>query len=190
MKTQFYEPLIKEEQPQTTALRGFQVQIGGVYVLLDDVVTVLREYAQSLEDAEQGALVHEIATWLVSGERPSQTFESSIEALGHEPITKALAGTEPPHGQEDDDVTPDVERVEIYPVKTARGIRWHARSIDTGGNIMKVTDGSFDQTWVIQNAEDRWPNVPIHLVQNAGDDSMWLERERKGPSPKRLWAGT
>lgn len=161
-------------------MRGFQMPIGGTYVLLDDVVTVLRQYAQSLEDPTQGALIHELATW-ITGDVP----EVAVEAI-----------QEPPHGQEADDVTPDVARVEIFPdPPDDPRPKWYARSIDTGGFILKTTNGSFDFEWVVKNAEERWPDIPIHLLKNAGEDSKWVEDSTRGVFPsmgppiRRLWAG-
>jgi len=182
VRTQFYEPLIQQEQPQATPIRGFRTEIAGVYVLLDDVVTTLREFAQSLTDPEQGALIHEVATWLVSGERPTQ-YESVPETEEFPPAV------EPPYGAESDDVTPDVARVELFPREESAGRRkWFARSIDTAGNVMKVTHGSFDKPFVEQNARDRWPDIPIHEVQDENESSMVKERGRRAYD-HRLWTG-
>jgi hypothetical protein len=169
-RTQFYDPQIGESAPMQ--IRGFQVAIGGTYVLMDDVITALREYAQSLEGSHDGATVHEAASWLQAGAGLPE-----VEL----PVT---AAEDFAHGAEDDDVTLDVERVEIFP--DAEG-KWYARSIDTGGNIMKTTHGSFDKDWVTRNASERWVGIPIYEVATAMADSMWAERGHKGPSPKRLW---
>ena len=175
-----------------TEIRGLQVLAEGTYVLMEDVVAAIREYAQSLDDPNLGGCIHDLASWLI-GEEPN-VFESEIAAVGHEPITPALTGTEV-HGAESDDVIPDVDRIEVYPVETERGLRWHARSIDTGGFILKTTNGSFDQTWVISNAEERWPGIPVHVVSSASDDSKWTEDgtrgvfPSKGPPVRRLFAG-
>ena len=156
-----------------TDIRGFLVTANGTYVLMDDVVAAIREYAQSLEDANDGAAVHALAGWLVGGDP--------------EPVEV--------HGAEADDVTLDVDRVEVYPVETPSGLRWHARSIDTGGFILKTTGGSFDQEWVIRNAAERWPGVNVHLLSQAGEDSKWIEDgtrgvfPSKGPPVRRLFAG-
>lgn len=173
----FYDPQVGDSEPME--IRGLQVQITGTYVLLDDVVTTLRAYADSVDSVA----VHEAANWLQGGAPPMPMPAETTQAPRPEESVESV------HGAEPDDVTLDVDRVEIFPVETASGVRWHARSIDTGGNIMKTTNGSFDQTWVIENAQERWPGIGVHLLRSAGEDSMWEERGRLGPSPKRLWAG-
>jgi len=165
---------------EMSEIRGFQVE-AGMYVLRDDVVASIREYAQSLEDPNAGALIHELASWL-SGE----------ETLG----TEETPQTYEVHGAEEDDITLDVARIEIFPdPPDDPRPKWYARSVDTGGYIMKTTGGSFDFEWVVKNAEERWPGISLHLLQNAGEDSKWVEdRERGafpsvGPPVRRLWAG-
>jgi hypothetical protein len=101
-----------------------------------------------------------------------------------------------PYGAEEDDVSEGVERIEVYPdpPEDPRP-KWYARSIDTSGFILKTTGGSFDQEWVIQNASERWPDIPIHMLKSAGEDSKWVEDgtrgvfPSKGPPIRRLWAG-
>ncbi len=163
-------------------IMGFQVPATGTYVLLDDVVAALRSYAQSLEDPNAGALVHDVASWLDGGATPE------VEA----PAPEASV----PHGAEEDDVTPDVARVEIYPdPPDDPRPKWYARTVDTGGYILKVTNGSFDQAFVIRNAEERFSGIPIRLLKHAGEDSKWIEDEHRGafpslgPSTRRLWQG-
>jgi len=181
-------------------IRGFQVAIGGTYVLMDDVVTALRAYAQSVEDPDHAGIVHEVASWLQAGADQSaipQAYKSGIDALGFEPQTRTLAGTqEPPYGAEPLDQSLDIERIEVYPdpPEDPRP-KWYTRSIDTGGYVMQTTGGSFDYEWVVKNAEERWPGKPIHLLKNAGADSKWTEDSTrgvfpsKGPPVRRLWAG-
>lgn len=180
-------------------IRGFQVSIGGMYVLMDDVVTALRAYAQSLDVPEAGALVHEVASWLQEGASSTDMSvphyepdpEAATTGLLHQEVR-----IEPVHGAEADDVTLDVERIEIFPdpPEDPRP-KWYARSIDTGGHIMKTTNGSFDFEWVVKNAEERWPGISIHLLKHAGEDSKWIEDSTrgvfpsKGPPVRRLWAG-
>lgn len=193
-RTQFYDPQVGDSERMQ--IRGFQVGIGGTYVLMDDVVTALRGYAQSLEEPDAGALIHEVATWLSSGaELPQVPHEDSVDALGFTPRTHAVAGTEV-HGAEVDDVTPDVDRIEIFPdPPDDPRAKWYARSIDTSGFILKTTNGSFDFEWVMKNAEERWPGIPLHLLKSAGEDSKWIEDSTrgvfpsKGPPIRRLWAG-
>ncbi len=159
-----------------TEIRGMEVAASGTYVLLEDVVTVIHEYAQSLDDPTAGAAIHALASWLVSGEMPVEASEV--------------------YGAESDDVTEGVARVEIYPdpPEDPRP-KWYARTIDTSGFILKVTNGSFDQEWVIQNAQERFPGVEIFLLKNAGEDSKWTEDKERGVFPsygppiRRLWAG-
>jgi hypothetical protein len=189
----YYDPQVGDSAEMQ--IRGFQVQIGGTYVLMDDVVTALRGYAQSLPDPEAGALVHDVATWLQQGAEPLPVIEEVVETV--EPSG--------PYGAEADDMDPDVDRIEVYPdpPEDPRP-KWYARSIDTGGFIMKTTNGSFDFEWVVRNAEERWPGIPIHLLKNAGEDSMWTENlptggimhtstrgtfPSVGPPIRRLWAG-
>jgi hypothetical protein len=174
-------------------IRGFPVAIGGTYVLLDDVVTALREFAQSLADPEQGAVVHEVATWLVSGER---TSEFPFNAADPHAVDYQEPGTVEIYGAEADDNIPDVDRIEIYPdPPNDPRPKWYARSVDTGGYILKVTGGSFDQSWVIQNAQERWPGISVHMLTSAGEDSKWVEDGTRGvfpsvgPPVRRLWAG-
>lgn len=183
-------------------IRGFQVSIGGTYVLMDDVVTALRAYAQSLDSPEAGALVHEVASWLHEGANSSEMPEAP--PVRYEPDSEAAttgllhqeARTEAPYGAESDDITLDVARIEIFPdPPDDPRPKWYARSIDTGGFIMKTTNGSFDFEWVVKNAEERWPGISIHLLKNAGEDSKWVEDSTrgvfpsKGPPVRRLWAG-
>lgn len=180
----FYEPMIDEGR-QATPIRGFQTQIAGTYVLLDDVITSLREYAQSLEDSTDGALIHEVAAWLQSSERELPAVEST-----------AAVEAPPPAVHADD---PAVDRVEIYPDDPASlRPRWIARSCDENGRILFITNGSFDQEYVIKDASERWPGKNVHLLTEAGIDTVWEERDpggirsassgRRRPSPNRMWA--
>jgi hypothetical protein len=166
-----------------TEIQGFQVQTSGTYVLLADVVAALRAYAQSLEDPNDGAAVHGAVGWLEAGAALQQEL----------PVPEVR---EPPHGAEPDDVTEGVDRVEIYPdPPDDPRPKWYARTIDTGGFIIKVTDGSYDQDFVISNAEARFPGIPLLLLKHAGEDSKWKEDATRGvfpsvgPSPRRLWGG-
>jgi len=182
-RTQFYDPQVGESEQMQ--IRGFQVQIGGTYVLMDDVVTAIRMYAQSLEDPNAAALVHDLATWLTSG-TPDLP----------EAVPEPVQASQEVYGAESDDVTPDVDRIEVFPdPPDDPRPKWYARSIDTGGFILKTTNGSFDYEWVVKNASERWPGIPIHLLKSAGEDSKWVEDSTrgvfpsKGPPVRRLWAG-
>jgi hypothetical protein len=166
-----------------TEIQGFHVQSTGTYVRLSDVVQALRAYAQSLEDPNDGAAVHGAVGWLDAGSNPDV----------QEPAAEVI---EAPHGAEADDVIHGVDRVEVYPdPPDDPRPKWYARTIDTGGYILKVTDGSYDQSWVISNAEARFPGLPIILLKHAGEDSKWTEDASRGafpsvgPSPRRLWGG-
>ncbi len=166
---------------EDTQIQGFHVQATGTYVLLADVVAALRAYAQSLEDPNAGAAVHSAVGWLDGGADPEV----------QQPVEESAV----PHGAEEDDVTLDVARVEIYPDSPDDPRpRWHARTIDTGGYILKVTEGSFDQEFVIRNAQERFAGVPISVVRHAGEDAKWTEDKERGvfpsigPSYRRLWA--
>lgn len=184
-RQQFYDPFVGTPEQQVQ-MRGFQIGIGGTYVLLDDVVTVLRQYVQSLGDPDDAALLHEVATWLVSGGDLPQP--PPLE----EPVPPAV--DEPPYGAEPLDASIDIGRVEIYPdPPDDPRPKWYARSVDTGGFILQVTNGSFDQAWVIQNAQERWPGKDIYLLRHAGEDSKWVEDSTrgvfpsKGPPIRRVW---
>jgi len=173
-------------------MNGFQVQVEGTYVLLDDVVAAVRAYAQSLSDPDQGALIHELASWFASGEPAPLRYGEPV----HE-VAEAEAEPEEVYGWEPEDSHPGVERVEIYPEPPDDpSPKWYARSIDTGGHILKVTNGSFDQEWVIRNAQERWPGLDIHMLKDASEDSKWAEDgtrgvfPSKGPPVRRLWAKT
>ena len=181
-RVQFYEPMIQEEQ-KPMQIRGFPVTIGGTYVLLDDVVTVLREFAQSLADPDQAALVHEVATWLVSGEQ-GHVMEQKLQTIEEkmDEIEYSI------YGAEVDDVTPDVDRVELFPSEERGMKKWYARSLDTSGNVMKVTNGSFDKPFVEKNARERWPGFTIYEVQDENERSMFKERGKRGYAHE-LWAG-
>lgn len=174
-RVEYYDPQVETRATrQATPIRGFPVTIGGTYVLLDDVITVLREYAQSLEDADDQAAVHGVATWLQSGAQEVQ--ETVLQAAPEpEPIESYL--------------TPDVDRVELFPTEAAEGgaRKWHARSIDTSGNEMKRTAGSFDKTYVERDIFDRWPGIPVYEVQDEGESSMERERGKRG-FRRQLWA--
>jgi hypothetical protein len=166
-----------------TQIQGFHIEMSGTYVLISDVVAALRAYAQSLEDPNDGAAVHGAVGWLDAGATP----EAQV------PVEEVR---EAPHGAEADDVTEGVDRIEIYPdPPDDPRPKWYARSIDTSGYIIKVTDGSYDQSFVIQNAEQRFPGIPVHLLKSAGEDSKWTEDATRGvfpsvgPSPRRLFAG-
>jgi hypothetical protein len=162
-------------------MRGFQVTIGGTYVLLDDVVTTLRLYADSLPDPTQ---VYEAAAWLVSGQQPP-----AVEQWD----------TPPPEPEIYSEPDAAVDRIEVYPEDpTAERPRWIARGCSSEGDILYVTRGSFDQDYVIRDAEGRWPGRTVHLVADSAHDTVWEERDpggirstgtkRRRPSPKRLWA--
>jgi len=171
-----------------TDIRGLQVQEAGTYVLMADVVTAIREYAQALDDPNAGALIHDLATWLDGG-LPN---EDALPVAVSEPRTNETEV----FGSEPDDVTEGVARVEIFPDNPDDPRpRWHARTVDTGGYILKTTAGSFDQEWVIQNAQERFPGVEVFVLRHAGEDSKWTEDATRGvfpsmgPPMRRLWAG-
>ena len=76
-RDQFYDPQIGDSEQMQ--IRGFQVGIGGTYVLMDDVVTALRGFAQSLDDPDAGALVHEVASWLGAGAPPPVIEPAAVQ---------------------------------------------------------------------------------------------------------------
>lgn len=174
-RTEYYDPIVESRATrQASPIRGFPVTIGGTYVLLDDVITVLREYAQSLDNPDDSAIVHEVATWLQSGAQEVQeTAQVTVPEL--EPVETYL--------------TPDVDRVELFPTESAEGgaRKWHARSIDTSGNVLKVTGGSFDKSYVERDAFERWPGISVYEVQDENESSQERERGRRGYK-RQLWA--
>ena len=194
-KQQFYDPFVEQAlgmdedaQNRQVEMRGFQVGISGTYVLLDDIVTALRQYAHVLPDADESAAVFEAAAWLTSGGALPETPLAEVQDL------PPSGRSEPPYGAEPDDNGDSVDRIEVYPDPPEDpNPKWYARTVDTGGYIVKVTAGSFDQAWVIQNAQERWPGKEIFLLRNAGEDSKWTEDgtrgvfPSKGPPPRRLW---
>jgi len=166
-----------------TEIRGIPVQAPGTYVLLEDVVAAVREYAQAQDDPNAGALVHDLATWLDGGLPPH-------------PHEQSPPSQPEVHGAEIDDVTEGVARVEIYPDNPDDPRpKWYARTVDTGGYILKTTNGSFDQEWVIKNAEERFLGIQIYLLNHAGEDSKWKEDSTRGTFPsvgppvRRMFAG-
>jgi len=177
-----------------TEIRGIPVVATGTYVLLEDVVAAIREYAQAQDDPNAGALVHDLASWLDAG-RPDELELAASQATSVEEAESIKAAAEV-HGAEHDDVTEGVARVEIYPDNPDDPRpKWYARTVDTAGYIIKTTNGSFDQAWVIQNAEERFPGIPIHLLKHAGEDSKWIEDSTRGvfpsigPPVRRMFAG-
>lgn len=191
-RDKFYNPQVGESEQMQ--IRGFQVAIGGTYVLMDDVVTALREYAKLVADPESRATVYDVAEWLATGAASSALDLNETEHL--ETAMEVMGPAEPPFGAEALDGSPDIGRIEVYPdPPDDPRPKWYARSVDTGGYILQVTNGSFDQDWVIENAQERWPGKDIYLLRNAGEDSKWEEdRTRgafpsKGPPVRRLWAG-
>jgi len=169
-----------------TEIRGIPVTAPGTYVLLEDVVAAIREYAQAQDDPNAGALIHDLASWLDGGvpEAPESTSFQVQDEMNEV------------HGAEHDDVTEGVARVEIYPDNPDDPRpKWYARTVDTSGYIIKTTNGSFDQSWVIQNAEERFPGIPVHVLRHAGEDSKWIEDSTRGVFPsmgppiRRMYSG-
>jgi hypothetical protein len=157
-----------------TDIKGFAVPAEGTYVLMADVVQALREYAESVDSLA----VREAAEWLAGGLPEPAMVETEV------------------FGAEADDNTNGVARVEVYPDPPEDPHpKWYARTVDTGGYIIKTTGGSFDQEWVIKNAQERWPGKEIFLLQHAGEDSKWQEDSTRnvfpsmGPPVRRLFAG-
>ena len=170
-------------------IRGFGISIGGTYVLLDDVVTALHTYANSYHDPDD-ANVHEAATWLQAA-----IHAGPVDFPG-EHVTEESQDV-PVFGIVDDMVG-QVDRIEIYPDDPeAKEPRWIARACDDTGRILRVTNGSFDQEYVIRDAQERWPDKPTHLVVDYSHDTVWEENDpgglrsvhtkRRRPSPNRLW---
>ena len=116
----------------------------------------LRAYAQSLEDPNDGAAVHGAVGWLDAGSAPHE--QAPVEEV-----------VEAPHGSEPDDVTEGVDRVEVYPdPPDDPRPKWYARTVDTGGYIIKVTDGSYDQSFVISERGGALPRHPDPAAQARG----------------------
>jgi hypothetical protein len=174
-RTQFYEPQVGDSPP--LEIRGFPVSIGGTYVLMDDVLTVLEAYARS-EDSDD---VRELVNWLRAGD---------LHVEEQPEITSTVVDEYP-------EPDPNVDRVEVYPDDPENPRpRWIARACSDQGDILYTTAGSFDQDYVIRDAEQRW-GAPVHLVADAMVDTVWEENDpggirsphtkRRRPSPKRLW---
>ena len=181
MRQTYYEPQVGDtEQIQ---MRGFPVPITGTYVLLDDVISALRSYAQAYEESA----VDEAATWLGSGR------SSLLPPYGEQLPVPQLEQVSVESGSD-----PDVDRIEVYPDDPdAIRPRWIARACDATGKILHNTNGSFDQEYVIRDAGERWPGAPVHLVADYSHDTVWEENDpgglrsvhtkRRRPSPNRLW---
>jgi hypothetical protein len=167
-------------------IRGIHVETGGTYVMLDDVVASIREYAQSLTDPSAGAAIHELASWLGASSMPA-----------------AVAGiTTVPHSTEELQEAQDlsVYRVELYPDPPEDPKpKWYARSVDEEGNILHTTNGAYDYEHVYNTAAERWPGKQIYQLKRWADDSVFLEKMEKNTnqtaaplrdrvSPKRMFA--
>lgn len=178
VRDRHYDPQVGDSRQME--IRGFPVTIGGTYVLLDDVVTALRAYATAHESWD----VNDAASWLQAGGQPLPDAPEATAEVG-EP--------EPPDAGQD-----LVDRVEVYPDDPENPRpRWIARTCDATGKILTVTNGSFDQEYVLRNAGDRWPGKPVFLVADYSHDTVWEENDpggirsplssRRRPSPNRLW---
>lgn len=153
-----------------------------MYVMLDDVVATIREYAQSLDDANAGAAIHELASWLSGSSMPA-----------------AVAGIEPVPDTDPFDLD-SVYRVELYPhPPDDPKPKWYARSVDEEGNILWTSNGAFDYEYIHKAATERWPGKPIYQGYGWAYDSVFLEKQEKKAfptaapvrervSPKRMFA--
>ncbi len=151
----------------------------GTYVLLADVVASVREYAQSLDDPHSGGVIHELATWLGGG----QDAREVVEVASEEAASDA-----------------EVYRVELYPdPPDDPKPKWYARSVDSEGNILYTSSGSFDYDYVHKEASELWPDKQIYQLQRWADDSVFVENQerkayptaapmRERVSPKRMFA--
>lgn len=136
-----------------------------MYVLLEDVIASIREYAQSLEDPNAGAAIHELASWLGASNMPA-----------------AVAGFSEPEPEET--VEGNVDRVELYPdpPEDPRP-KWYARTVDAEGRILHTTNGSFDYDYVYKDASERWPDKTIHQLTKWSDDSIFTENQERNAYP-------
>ena len=164
------------------------MEVGGTYVLLEDVVNSIRQYAQSLTDPAAGAAIHELASWLGASDMPA--------------ATAGITTTTVPHSMEDLSVAQDlaVYRVEIYPEPPDDPRpKWYARSVDSEGTILWTSGGAFDFDYVHHEASERWPGKPIFKVNRWADDTVFVENQernayptaapmRERVSPKRMFA--
>ena len=151
-----------------------------MYVMLDDVVAAIREYAQSLDDPAAGAAVHEVASWLGASSMPA-----AVAGIEYTPEPESEA---------------DVYRVELYPhPPDDPNPKWYARTVDSDGNILFTSDGDFVYENVHRFASERWPDTPIFQGHGWAYDSVFLERQEKKAfptaapmrervSPKRMFA--
>lgn len=175
-----------------TQIRGLEVISTGTYVLLDDVVTAIREYAQSQDDPNAGALLHDLATWLDTGK---DTRHVTPE-YGHSADDWVMSEVE----VTEDPVFDLIYRVELYPdPPDDPRPKWYARTVDTEGNILHTTNGSFDYEYVYKNASERWPGKTLYQLNRWSDDSVFVENQEKNAhltsapirervSPKRMFA--
>lgn len=167
-----------------TDIRGMEVASPGTYVLLPDVIQVIREYAQSLDDPNVGAAVHELASWLGAG--------AHFGTIPDEPAA--------PSSEDDPFPLENVYRVELYPhPPDDPSPKWYARSVDQEGNILWTTAGDFQYENVHREASERWPDKPIFELKRWADDSVFVENQEKKAyptaapmrervSPKRMFA--
>jgi hypothetical protein len=176
-------------------IRGIHVEAGGTYLMLEDVVQSIREYAQSLDDPNAGAAIHDLASWLGASSMPAATagitaVPTEQHGADEEKIIASLQAAQ--------DLT--VYRVELYPdpPEDPRP-RWYARSVDADGTILHTTAGSYDYDYVYKQAAERWPDKPIYQLNKWADDSVFLEKMERNTnqtaaplrdrvSPKRMFA--
>ena len=162
-------------------IRGIHVESGGTYVLMDDVIASIREYAQSLDDPNAGAAIHELASWLGASSMPAAVAGISYE----EPVTVT---------------DEEADRVELYPHPPGdEKPKWYARTVDSEGNILYTTAGDFHYENVHAEATARWPGLRIYQLNGWKDDSVFIESQEKRAfptaapmreriSPKRMFA--
>ena len=163
-RQQYYDPFIEGEETQVQ-LRAIGVQEPGTYILFEDIMDAIRSFALSVDSFKKQQGVHELIMWL-EGTSSGFTTEDQVQKNVIFPPEKLEI---------------DAERIELYPDADRK---WHARLIDYSGQIIgSVNDGSYDRTWVEEDAAEKYPNLVIWQMEAEDEDSTWT---KKGPS-SRLW---
>lgn len=167
-KQQYYDPFVEEiREPEEVQvqLRGIAVGSPGTYILFEDFLDAIRAFAFAAEDSKKQQTIYELITWLES------TFIGG-EILPEEDLeTGKVLST-----------IGDAKRIELYPDADNK---WHARLVDNNGLVIgEVNKGSFDRTWVEEDAALKYPKLEIVQLESEDEDSTWTH---KGPS-KRLWS--
>lgn len=192
----FHDPIVQEEAPPEP-IHALLIERPGIFLHVDDVVAILSQAEGLLAALDYFKAIS------VLDENPEEVMP--VNPYVPDPNTAVpltvTPAAEPTVTSDEDprsageslaaDPNPEVARVEVYP--DAEG-RWHARPVDAGGNILAVTEGSFDRDYVESDAAERWPSKEQFELGDSMGDSLWDEQVstfgwngRRRPSPRRLW---